>query len=132
MSNTTDTSTNGKPEQDQEKQKGNKGGLVRADIKHEEIVVLSDNTRLLSTNTLPNNRPITASNQHVAHMLTVAGRRPVMEDTFEIANLDTLPGHRPVAVSKLVISDVGMLPGNRPIASNDIDEDPTALMGYLD
>ncbi|MFE4107441.1 hypothetical protein [Almyronema epifaneia] len=132
MSNATDTETNGKPEPNQDKGKETKGGLVRADIKHEEMVVLADNTRLLSTNTLPNNRPITASNLHVAHMLSAAGRRPVMEDTFEIASIDTLPGHRPVGVSKLVISDIGMLPGNRPIASNDIDEDPAALMGYLD
>ncbi|NJL86185.1 MAG: hypothetical protein HC886_09695 [Leptolyngbyaceae cyanobacterium SM1_1_3] len=132
MSNTTDTATNGKSEEDQEKEKDVKGGLVKADVQHEEIAILPDNTRLLSTNMLPNNRPITASNLHVAHMLTSAGRRPVMQDTFEIANIDSLPGHRPVAVSKLVISDIGMLPGNRPIASNEIDEDPSTLMGYLD
>ncbi|MEO0541407.1 MAG: hypothetical protein AAFZ80_11165, partial [Cyanobacteria bacterium P01_A01_bin.105] len=52
--------------------------------------------------------------------------------TFEIATTDTLPGHRPVAVSHLEISESGMLPGNRPIASNDIDEAPGELMGYLD
>ena len=55
-----------------------------------------------------------------------------MADTFEIASTDHLPGHRPVAVSTLVVSDLETLPGNRPIASNDIDEDASVLLGYLD
>ena len=55
-----------------------------------------------------------------------------MADNFEVASTDHLPGHRPVAVSTLVVSDLDTLPGHRPIASNDIDEDSTTLMGYLD
>ena len=72
------------------------------------------------------------SDVEVVHSLSSAGVRPVMSDNFEIASTDHLPGHRPVAVSTLVVSDLDTLPGHRPIASNDIDEDSSALMGYLD
>ena len=53
-------------------------------------------------------------------------------EIMELATTESLPGHRPVAVSTLDISDLDTLPGHRPIASNDIDEDPSTLMGYLD
>lgn len=106
------------------------GGIVKAE--KSDIIVLEDNTRVVETNTLPNNRPITVSDVEVVHNLSSAGLRPVMADSFEIASTDHLPGHRPVAVSTLVVSDLETLPGNRPIASNDIDEDSSILMGYLD
>ncbi len=104
------------------------GGLVKAE--KQDIIILEDNTRVVETDTLPNHRPITVGSVEVVD--TLGGGRPVMADTFEIATTDTLPGHRPVAVSHLEISESGMLPGNRPIASNDIDEAPGELMGYLD
>ena len=106
------------------------GGIVKA--QKPDIIVLADNSRVVETNTLPNNRPVTVSDVDVVHNLSSAGVRPVMSDNFEIASTDHLPGHRPVAVSTLVVSDLDTLPGHRPIASNDIDEDPVALMGYLD
>ncbi len=102
--------------------------MVKAE--KQEIIILEDNTRVVETDTLPNHRPITVGNVEVVD--TLGGGRPVMADTFEIATTDTLPGHRPVAVSHLEVSESGMLPGNRPIASNDIDEAPAELMGYLD
>ncbi|MBE9077922.1 hypothetical protein IQ241_11565 [Romeria aff. gracilis LEGE 07310] len=106
------------------------GGLVKAE-KH-EIIELSDHTRVIESDSLPNHRPITVSGIEVVDTLSSAGRRPVMANSFEISTTDTLPGHRPVAVSRLKISDLDTLPGHRPIASNDIDEDPPTLMGYLD
>lgn len=107
---------------------GSNGGLVKAEKR--EIIVLEDNTRVVEADSLPNHRPITVSEVEVVD--TLGAGRPIMADTFEIATTDTLPGHRPVAVSHLVVSESGMLPGNRPIASNDIDEAPSELMGYLD
>lgn len=110
------------------KKPASNGGLVKAEKR--DIVILEDNTRVVETDSLPNHRPITVGSVEVVD--TLGGGRPVMADTFEIATTDTLPGHRPVAVSHLEISESGMLPGNRPIASNDIDEAPGELMGYLD
>ena len=109
-----------------------KGGLVKSEASEGTVMVLEDKTRLVQSNTLPNNRPIAVSDFEVVSTLTFSGMRPVMADTFKFVNLDTLPGGRPVAVSTLEISDIGFLPGNRPIASNDIDEAPSILMGYLD
>lgn len=106
------------------------GGLVKAE-KH-EIIELSDRTRVVESDSLPNHRPITVSSMEVVDTLSSSGRRPVMANSFEVATTDTLPGHRPVAISTLKISDLDTLPGHRPIASNDIDEDPSTLMGYLD
>jgi hypothetical protein len=107
-----------------------KGGLVKAP--KNEIMELHDHTRVFESDSLPNHRPISLSNIDVVDSLSSAGVRPIMANAFEISDLDTLPGHRPIAVSTLAISDIDTLPGHRPIASNDIDEDPATLMGYLD
>ncbi|NJM99991.1 MAG: hypothetical protein HC800_25185 [Phormidesmis sp. RL_2_1] len=107
-----------------------KGGLVKAS--KNEIMELSDHTRVVTSDSLPNHRPITLSSIDVVDSLSSAGIRPVMANSFEVATIDSLPGHRPIAVSTLQISDLDVLPGHRPIASNDIDEEPATLMGYLD
>jgi hypothetical protein len=107
-----------------------KGGLVKSS--KSEIMELHDHSRVYESDSLPNHRPISLSNIDVVDSLSSAGVRPIMANAFEISDLDTLPGHRPIAVSNLHISDLDTLPGHRPIASNDIDEDPGTLMGYLD
>jgi len=108
------------------------GDLVKASST-QEIIVLEDNTRLISTDYLPNHRPITASSTEVVGSLDSAGIRPIMADTLQVANSDLLPGHRPIAVSTLPVSDLHVLPGNRPIAPNDVVDPPASvLMGYLD
>ncbi|MGB7088304.1 MAG: hypothetical protein WBD47_22305 [Phormidesmis sp.] len=109
---------------------GEKGGLVKAP--KNEIMELADHTRVVESDSLPNHRPISLSNIDVVDSMSSSGIRPVMSNSFEISTTDSLPGHRPVAVSRLRISDIDTLPGHRPIASNDIDEDPVTLMGYLD
>ncbi len=137
MSNDAPETNNGSTQDSGSSERGRKkatsnesGGIVKANSS--EIIVLEDNTRVVETDTLPNNRPITVSEFEVVDTLSSAGIRPVMANTFEVANTDHLPGHRPVAVSTLDISDLDTLPGHRPIASNDIDEDSAVLMGYLD
>ncbi|HSM83249.1 MAG TPA: hypothetical protein VLS96_16295 [Nodosilinea sp.] len=109
------------------------GGIVKASPKSSDVIVLADNTRLVSTDTLPNHRPIALGTFEVVGTLDRAGDRPIGANTFEISTIDTLPGHRPVGVSTLHIADIHTLPGDRPIAPND-DVDPPAaiLMGYLD
>jgi hypothetical protein len=93
--------------------------------------VLSDNTRVFETDTLPNHRPIELSSFEVVG--TLGGGRPIAANTFDVATTDILPGHRPVAVSTLHVSDLHVLPGDRPIAPNDVvDPAPSVLMGYLD
>ncbi|MEO0491652.1 MAG: hypothetical protein AAF215_21670 [Cyanobacteria bacterium P01_A01_bin.123] len=106
--------------------------LVKASEGQIVVSASADHAKLMPTNTLPNNRPIEVSEAKVAHTLSSAGVRPVMEDTIQIASTDILPGHRPIAASSLKLLEGSGLPGNRPIASNDIDENPAALMGYLD
>lgn len=97
------------------------------------VVLLADNTRVIPTNTLPNNRPITASEFTIVGNLNSAGTRPIMADVLQVVNTDLLPGHRPIAASNLEISELGFLPGNRPIADNDVVDPPASvLMGYLD
>ena len=114
-------------------QNQSKGSLVKAqDEGKEAVFVLSDSTRLVPTDSLPNHRPIALSEFTVVGSLDMAGDRPIMADTFEIAG-DLLPGHRPIAVSTLPVSDLHFLPGNRPIAPNDVVDPPApTLMGYLD
>ncbi len=105
-------------------------GIVKASAK-KAFIVLSDNTRVVETDTLPNHRPIELSNFEVVGSLP--GDRPIAANTFEVATTDLLPGHRPVAVSTLRVSDLHVLPGDRPIAPNDVVDPPAAvLMGYLD
>ncbi|ASC72204.1 uncharacterized protein XM38_031590 [Halomicronema hongdechloris C2206] len=97
------------------------------------VILLSDNTRVVPTNTLPNNRPITANEFTVVGTLNSAGTRPIMADVLQVVNTELLPGHRPIVASNLEVSDLGFLPGNRPIAANDVvDPPPPVLMGYLD
>lgn len=112
-----------------------KASIVKAQERDngEVVFVLDDCTRLVTTEYLPNHRPIALSDFNIVGSLDMAGARPIMSNTFEVATTDLLPGHRPVAVSTLPISDLNFLPGNRPIARNDVvDPVPSVLMGYLD
>jgi hypothetical protein len=113
------------------RQNKTEGGLVKAGDNNEALIVLSDNTRVIETNTLPNHRPIELSSFEIVG--TLPGDRPIAANTFEVATTDILPGHRPVAVSNLPVSDLHVLPGDRPIAPNDVVDPPApVLMGYLD
>ncbi|MBW4484398.1 MAG: hypothetical protein KME14_17825 [Tildeniella torsiva UHER 1998/13D] len=111
------------------------GGIVKASPKNSDVLVLSDNTRVVETDSLPNHRPIALSNFEIVGTLGPSRPmgRPIGANTFEISTVDTLPGHRPVGVSTLHIADIHTLPGDRPIAPNDeLDPHPSILMGYLD
>ncbi|MGG6241623.1 hypothetical protein ACQ4N7_23610 [Nodosilinea sp. AN01ver1] len=109
------------------------GDIVKAALNNHDVMVLSDNTRVVETDSLPNHRPIALSTFEIVGTLDRAGVRPIAANTFEISTVDTLPGHRPVAVSHLHIADIHTLPGDRPIADNDDVDPPVAiLMGYLD
>lgn len=140
---TTNDSSNGSadtPEQEPTRStRGNRkraaatGGIVKASPKNGDVMVLSDDTRVVETDTLPNHRPIALGTFEIVGTLDRAGVRPIGANTFEISTTDTLPGHRPVAVSTLHIADIHTLPGDRPIADNDdVDPHPSILMGYLD
>lgn len=108
-------------------------GIVKASPKNNDVLVLSDNTRVVETDSLPNHRPIALGTFEIVGTLDRAGARPIGANTFEISTVDTLPGHRPVGVSTLHIADIHTLPGDRPIAPNDEVDPPSAiLMGYLD
>jgi hypothetical protein len=137
---TTNGNSNGQPEAPEKKEatttkskrQAKNSGLVKSEA---ATIVLDDHTRLLTTDYLPNHRPITLSSEemHVVATLDSAGRRPIMADTFQVVNTDILPGHRPIAASTLPISDLHVLPGDRPVAPNDVIDPPTGiLMGYLD
>lgn len=109
------------------------GGIVKASPKNSDVLVLSDNTRVVETDSLPNHRPIALGTFEIVGTLDRAGVRPIGANTFEISTVDTLPGHRPVGVSTLHIADIHTLPGDRPIAPNDeVDPPASILMGYLD
>ena len=108
------------------------GGIVKASPKNSDVLVLSDNTRVVETDSLPNHRPIGLGTFEIVGTLDRAGTRPIGAGTFEISTTDTLPGHRPVGVSTLHIADIHTLPGDRPIADNDSDPHTSILMGYLD
>ncbi|MBE9159063.1 hypothetical protein IQ265_19805 [Nodosilinea sp. LEGE 06152] len=115
------------------KRNASTGGIVKASPDNGDVLVLSDNTRVVETDTLPNHRPIALGTFEVVGTLDRAGVRPIGANTFEISTIDTLPGHRPVAVSTLHIADIHTLPGDRPIADNDdVDPPVSILMGYLD
>jgi hypothetical protein len=111
---------------------GSDSGIVKASPKNSDVLVLSDHTRVVETDSLPNHRPIALGSFEIVGTLDRAGTRPIGANTFEISATDTLPGHRPVGVSTLHIADIHTLPGDRPIADNEIDPHPSVLMGYLD
>jgi len=124
------TSGRGSRSSGRAKRQPKEAGLVKAEIDHSSIIVLSDNTRLVETDSLPNHRPIALSNFEVVDWV---GGRPIAANTFQISTIDTLPGHRPIAVSDLPVADLHVLPGDRPIAPNDLVDPPASvLMGYLD
>jgi hypothetical protein len=77
-----------------------------------------------------NGRPISASTLTVHEMLP--GDRPVFDSDFKTVDSLMLAGNRPVMMSDPHLMEASVLPGNRPIASNEIDPDPSSLMGYLD
>lgn len=78
-----------------------------------------------------NNRPIMSSSIRVYDQLP--GDRPIFYSDFKFVEGKMLPGDRPIMASDARLLEGSMLPGNRPIAPNNIiDEDPPALMGYLD
>ncbi len=126
----TETETNGKAaDHTQDSHDQQEENMSNTDS---QAIVLSTNSIKLTTSaSLPNNRPITASDLQIVDTLNIMGHRPVVANTFQIAHSDTLPGHRPVAVSSLMSADTSKLPGHRPIAPNEID-DPASLMGFLD
>ena len=117
-----------KPAQDTPK----RGGLVKSKKEATNLTILDVNTnaQLMTTDSLPNHRPIEVSSLKVVD--TLPGNRPIMQNTFEIVNTDMLPGHRPIMASLLHSSSLDLLPGGRPIGPNDIDPDAYTLMGYLD
>jgi hypothetical protein len=80
--------------------------------------------------TILNNRPISASHQHIVSY-ALPGHRPVFANEMAIREDLTLPGGRPVMVSDPKLMEASGLPGGRPIASNDTVEGE-ALMGFLD
>jgi hypothetical protein len=80
--------------------------------------------------TILNNRPISASHQHIVSY-SVPGHRPVFANEMAIREDLTLPGGRPVMVSDPKLMESSGLPGGRPIASNDTIEGES-LMGFLD
>lgn len=108
------------------------GGIVKASPETGDVIVLTDNTRVAETDSLPNHRPISLGGFEIVGTIDRAGVRPIGANTFEISTTDTLPGHRPIEVSTMHISDLHTLPGDRPIAPNEIDPAPSVLMGYLD
>ena len=63
---------------------------------------------------------------------SVGGSRPIIASGMDISSTLTVSGHRPIALSHLQISETYTVMGNRPVASNEIDEEPAVLMGYLD
>lgn len=81
--------------------------------------------------TILNGRPIMASNIHVLD-LAFPGQRPVFSSEIEVRDDLTLPGGRPIIASDERLLDAELLPGGRPIASNDIGNDMTDFIGYID
>ena len=82
---------------------------------------------------LPGNRPVEPSHLKVIGTYSsVGGSRPIAASGMDISSTLTVSGHRPIALSHLQISETYTVMGNRPVASNEIDEEPAVLMGYLD
>lgn len=82
---------------------------------------------------LPGNRPVEPSHlQVISTYRSVGGSRPVTASGMHISSTLVVSGNRPISTSTLAISESVHIMGNRPVASNQIDEDPAVLMGYLD
>lgn len=77
-------------------------------------------------------RPVEASSLKVVNTYRAPEQRPIAVDTLQIARIETIYGPRPVMVSTLKIDRLENAFGARPVASNQIDEEPVVLMGYLD
>ena len=82
---------------------------------------------------LPGNRPVEPSHLKVVSTYSsVGGARPVTASGMHVSNTLVVSGNRPISTSTLAISENYTIMGNRPVASNEIDENPAILMGYLD
>ena len=82
---------------------------------------------------LPGNRPVEPSHlKVVSTYASVGGARPVTASGMHVSNTLVVSGNRPISTSTLAISENYTIMGNRPVASNEIDENPAILMGYLD
>ncbi len=82
---------------------------------------------------LPGNRPVEPSHlQVLSTYKSVGGSRPITASQMHISSTLVVSGNRPISTSTLAISESVHIMGNRPVASNQIDEDPAILMGYLD
>ncbi|RMF28061.1 MAG: hypothetical protein D6756_00870 [Cyanobacteria bacterium J083] len=82
---------------------------------------------------LPGNRPVQASKLKVVDTYkSVGGTRPIVKSGLDVSGTLAISGNRPIAVSHLQVSETYTVMGNRPVASNQIDEEPAVLMGYLD
>lgn len=77
-------------------------------------------------------RPIEVSSLKIVSTYRSPEQRPIAADTLKIARIETMYGSRPVMVSTLKIDHIENAFGARPVASNQIDEEPILLMGYLD
>ncbi|KKI99382.1 hypothetical protein PROH_15445 [Prochlorothrix hollandica PCC 9006 = CALU 1027] len=77
-------------------------------------------------------RPVEVSALHVVSTYRSPEQRPITLDTFKIARIENICGPRPVMVSDLHIDRTETAFGVRPVASNQIDDIPLVLMGYLD
>lgn len=77
-------------------------------------------------------RPVEVSSLKVVSTYRAPEQRPIVVDTLQIARIDMMYGPRPVMVSTLKIDRLENAFGARPVASNQIDEEPIVLMGYLD
>ena len=85
------------------------------------------------TTLLPGNRPVEPSHlQVIGTYASVGASRPIAASQMHISNTLVVSGNRPISTSTLAISENIQIMGNRPVASNQIDEDPAVLMGYLD
>jgi len=122
---------------------GNQTQEEKKETEHKDSVALSvkensDNSpkglQLAQKPTLlPGNRPVEPSHlQVVSTYASVGGSRPVTASGMHISNTLVVSGNRPISTSTLAISENYTIMGNRPVASNEIDEDPAVLMGYLD
>jgi hypothetical protein len=77
-------------------------------------------------------RPVEHSALKVVSTYRSPEQRPIMVDTLQIARVENMYGARPVGVSTLKVDRTENAFGVRPVASNQIDEEPLILMGYLD
>ncbi|MUL35168.1 hypothetical protein [Gloeocapsopsis dulcis] len=96
-----------------------------------KTILNKSNNSFTKENSLPGDRPITASTFKISDTVNILGIRPIAASELQVSDTLNLLGVRPIAASELQVYKTITTAGIRPIATNEVEK-IDELIGYLD